>query len=127
MIILLIIIGSKVIYKDDYAVIEGNVILASGEGGTYKDNTFTINYPSGFNANNCVVVALGTTVNYFNENGLHYGFNYGDVSFGNESVALLVGNQPKQVRLLKNNIELEIFNVSGNEQREYYRIVLMKI
>ena len=48
LIILLILIGSSVIYKDNFAVITG--IIENGKA--------TINYPNGFNSTNCIVTSV---------------------------------------------------------------------
>lgn len=64
-IIFLVLIGNKVIYKNDFAVVTGTISLSNGEGTT------TLNYPSGFDATNCVAIATGIDIfatNYFTYN-----------------------------------------------------------
>lgn len=66
---------TKVITKDDFAVIKGTVVTTSG--GTLDNTKFTtikIDFPSGFNSDNCVVVSVGL----YQGSGSKYAFDHTD-------------------------------------------------
>lgn len=119
LIILLIVIGSKVIYKDNFAILTGTIdLVISGENTTgYKD----INYPEGFNKDNCVVVACGISGN---TNG-NTEFAFGDS--GDNASSYVTGAMPRMVRLREESINFQIYlGIKASNGTRNYKIVLMK-
>lgn len=105
LIILIIVIGKAYVNEEKFAVLTGNITLTDGAGNV------DINYPSGYNKDNCVVISaginiLGTGMDFLHSNS-HYVY----------------------VRLKTNNITLycdKILN-SGSNGSKPIKIVLMKI
>lgn len=114
LIILVIVIGSKVVYKDNYAVITGSMSI-SANGSLTKD----INYPSGFNVDNCVPISCGLKVL---ENK---GYNFiGDYL---NSSSLLINAYDRSLNLISTAIQLYVINPTDSSKTVTYKIVLMKI
>ena len=110
--------------QNNIAVLEGNVnVLKTDAVNVYQQTIKTINYPEGYNKNNCVCVALGTTTDV-NSRGFSYD---GSESTANASVGMLVGNPPKAVQLVNSNMSLKLYNITSSDKLIYYKIVLMKI
>lgn len=106
----------KVYVKDDYAVLTGTITMASGTGST------TVNYPTGFTKNNCVVISYGQE-NADTKNSYNFGY-------GIKSTDYTRGSMTRNVSLKDSNIEISIYNpvVDGEGNKTYnYKIVLMKI
>lgn len=121
--ILLILIGSKVIYKDDYAVITGTV----------NGNGVDIEYPKGFTKDNCVCVCA-MLQNPNNPNGT-WGICNGGIF---NSSSYVTGALPLKIVLsTKISIQTRNINISdGTEQTVLansttadfkYKVILMKI
>lgn len=130
MIILLIAIGNSVIYKDKFAVIEGSIECSAntGELSLAGKVTYTpklIDFPVGFNKDNCVVLSFGGK-NFDDARG--YGYANGGVT---ESTDLVLGTEPKRIELGSNldnsKIRIMVGNISTSPKTKYYKIVLMKI
>lgn len=119
-------------YKNDYAVITGSMVLDANtqenavNGKTTKTAT-AIDFPSGFNADNCVIVSAG-----------RYGTAQGMITYGwsdyLSSMDLFFGNVPFSISLNKTNttafsekIRIEAGNLTTSQQTMYFKIVLMKI
>lgn len=115
---------TKVIIKGDFAVLKG--IVVTSPGGTIDSTKFTtinLDFPSGFNANNCVVISLGL----YQGSGSKYAFGH--------------TNQFDSRTWLRNGVASMItFDYSGNGKMTLsietpfsdsytynYEIVLMKI
>lgn len=101
-------VGSKVIYKDNFAVLTGNISLTNGSGQV------NVNYPSGFDSSNCVVVSLGIDI-----------YASGKFSFVGEAGSPLI----YEARLVEPYIIVKTKSVEniGTSNTKQYRIVLMKI
>ena len=120
LIILVIVIGSKVVYKDNFAILTGNLVEGSA----------TITYPKGYNKDNCVVLS----VSFDNDNLANRQWAY---SFVMDSSSYVGGAIPYKLKLEKDNISLETKNIQIIDgQYPYaskstvdfsYKIVLMKI
>lgn len=59
LIILVILIGAKAIYKDRFAVLTGTVVTNPDMSSTEQVGTTDLDLPDGFTADNCVVVSMG--------------------------------------------------------------------
>ena len=93
--------------KGDFAVINGNINLTNGDG------QLDLSYPSGFNKDNCVCIAVGLAF----QNAIGYIFNdypYGsfEVRFKTDKITCLVGDNGQ---------------VTGPTGAKPVRIVLMKV
>lgn len=118
--ILLIVIGSKVVYKDNFAILTG----------TMSDGSATISYPSGYNKDNCVVIStMLKRVGIASTRGYATG-----TTFLPDDGTL--GSLSNRIELQTSNIVLEARHLylSNNNVTEmnvnydvYYKIVLMKI
>ena len=107
--------GSKVIYKDDFAIIEGVFQIAASTGTRVAQ----LAYPTGFNKDNCVVIAHGQ---YHNEN---VGYVFGHHS--NTTIGMAYAANDGDVALSKDNIEIWYNNTLSMQTTINYKIVLMKI
>lgn len=90
--------------------------------------TFTnadLNFPNGFNKDNCVVISFGVK-NFNDGRGYSYGFS-GVTSMLDQSWS----TEPRKIQLgLANNfntIKIALGNFSTSAKTKYYRIVLMRI
>lgn len=124
LIILAIVLGSKVVYKDNFAILTGTI---TGDGT--ESPSKTINYPEGFTKSNCVV--LSSNLQRSSTTSKAYGSVY-------DSSSYVAGAIPTKIALTDSNISLEIRNIllSNNSVNiselsssvSYtYTIVLMKI
>lgn len=121
LIILLIAIGSKVIYKDDYIVLTGTITANTG--------SITIDYPENITKDNCVVISMmlkrsqGTT------------WGTGTVF---DTSGYMAGSMPAAVKLASDKIYVDIRNVNISSADnsvmatvpagDYnYKLILMKI
>ena len=108
--------GTKVVYKDDIAVLTGNFALNSG-----TDYSTDISYPNGFNKNNCAVMAFGLVMqNDSNGRGYNFGGTYKDSS------DLLNNALNRDVNLRDSQIHIRVKSL-GTSGNYTYKIVLMKI
>lgn len=121
LIILLIVIGSKVVYKDNFAVLSG----------TIKNGNANINYPEGFNNSNCVVVSqMYKRKGLGNERGFASGttLRISDGTLG--SLPNTIELQPSSINVDIRIIYISSSNtvVSGDVDFDIdYKIVLMRI
>ena len=127
LIILVIAIGSKVVYKDNFAILTGS-ITGSGEANSQAIN---INYPDGFTKDNCVVI----NASFKNQENTSVGYSIGtafmpiDVSKG--SVVNSVSLRHDCISITIRNIYIrtgENSSILNFENKSLdYVIVLMKI
>lgn len=121
MIILLIVVGSKVIYKDDSVIIEGQMTLQAGSPDNFVATTKQIDFPQGFDKTNCYLLSFGTKT-MRNNNGYGYGAmeKYDVTSIQNNVVpyTVLLGDSNNQIKLVLKNFY--------NEMLVDYQIVLQK-
>lgn len=121
------------IYKDNFAIIEGNLTLeaSSSENAVNyisKKTEKVIDYPKGFNKENCVVISYGKTGT---ANQMR---TYGWVNNHIDATEMLLGLDTFYVALygeasnsFSNKIRIIIGNLSTSPKDIQYRIVLMKI
>ena len=128
LIILEIVIGSKVVYKDNFAILNG-IIPANTGSNSYSQ--IEINYPTGYTKDNCVIIA-----SEFNNSNSNTTYSTGTIlNVG----SYVIGAVPASISLKDNKIDIRISNVyavSGDPAAVYvqkiavpikYKIVLMKI
>lgn len=99
---------AKVITSGDYAVLMGTITLEATGGST------NVNYPSGFTAENCIVIACGIT---YNSNGYR--------AFGTVQANVSTG-----ARLNPNSITVSCYPIQDTSSPTGtfdYRLVLMKL
>lgn len=126
-IILLIIVGSKVVYNDAIVIVRGiqNVTVEENQP---LDCTFNIDYPSGFSKDNCIVLAIGTRYS-----GNTKGFSFGTRDSYQSPGALVGASFGKAVTLLADKLVAHFYYAYGNANHNgasysiEYEIVLMKI
>lgn len=122
LIILIIAIGSKVVYEDEFAKVQGTIdlIASSNPGSSYSQTNFSIDYPKGFNKENTVVVGFKCKLQ---------GTGTGDYSFGytpdKMSTSAVSGVYPRTVRM-SDKLECSVYNLSSSKKMDYV-IYLMKI
>lgn len=128
MTILLILIGSKVLYSDNIAVISGQMELEANsqsnlENDAEQQTILDIDFPKGFNKDNCVCIAFGMKT-YAERN-----YSYG-VAFSSSN-RFLTGSYIRNVILgsgdNNSKIALHVWNMATGQHTVYYRLVLMKI
>ena len=112
-IILLIVLGSKAVYKNNFVVISGNLKVAANDS-----NVANISYPEGFNAENCVPISCGLQAI------ANKGYNY--VGYNKDSSSALTNAYDRKLNLTSSNIVLMIYNPTTSEKTVSYKIVLMK-
>lgn len=108
LIILLIVVGSKVIYKDNFAVITGTISLTNGQGNT------SVNYPEGYTRTNCVAISIGLDI-------------VGTDIFSYFSTS--ISNSIYEVRFGPDNIIVNSKSIDGigTTNTKQFKLVLMKI
>ena len=128
LIILVIAIGSKVIYKDDFAILNGTIPANTGNN-SYSQ--IEIKYPTGYTKDNCVIIA-----SEFNNSKSNTIYSTGTIlTVG----SYMFGAVPAAISLKDNKIDIKIsnvFTVARDPAAVYvqkiavpinYKIVLMKI
>lgn len=114
--------GSGYILKDDYAIIEGIMRLTGEAEG--KQTSWEIDFPEGFNQENCTCLAFETKI--IKTNGYANGTGFSD------AMGLYSGDIPRSIIVGRSNsdsiskIWCQTFNVGTDTIEVRYRIVLMK-
>lgn len=106
---------NNVYTKDNYAVITGNVSMTDGEGTT------NVNYPSGFNKDNCIILSMNIGMSTNTEINYSYGIipSLSGTATGATSHRASLGNS---------NIGIAVKNYTdGGNYTFRFKIVLMKI
>ena len=107
------------------AVLTGTITGTANNSSSEQGN-ININYPTGFNSNNCVVIAIGLSRKDDNTP-----FNYGVLSASDSAIARVAGAIGRTVQLGADNMTLRTYFYFGSPQNESvtynYKIVLMKI
>lgn len=117
----------------DFVILTGTMKLEANteeslNNGEMKQTILNIDFPQGFNRDNCLVLSFG---------GRFYetkGYIYGDISGSSRvSTALFTGAVPKAIHLggtaeteYENKIQIEVYNASTTEKDYQYKIVLLK-
>lgn len=107
------------------AVLTGNVTAAKSDdpGNTFKQTQKTISYPSGYNKDNCVVIAFGVT----RDTGTK-GYSYeGSENAAVISPGYMTGNLPRVIQLNSTEIKFALYNCGSSDFTIYYKIVLLKV
>lgn len=121
-IILLVLIGSKVIYDDKFAIVEG-IIVTPALGSEDTKGSISLNYPTGFNKNNCMVISLMSQ----NYGGDGYSYNTStSLGLASEEIAGCYGLHAS-LRSDEIIISLRKVNVNAQPKNIHVRLVLMKL
>lgn len=101
--------ANQYVTNDKFAILSGEITLANTGGST------NVNYPSGYNKDNCVVVSCGITYT-----------SQGWRAFGTVQAAISTGT-----RLNQNNITVCCYPIQGGTSGPSgtfdYKLVLMKV
>lgn len=111
------------LYKDNFAVVNGNInITASSSMGQFdgSGNT-TLNYPSGFTKDNCVIVSVETCL------PAQGAYSSGNLGNRFKPVDAQRGMFPCYATLNSNNIIVQAYNATTNAININFKVVLMKI
>lgn len=120
LIILVIVIGAKVIYRDDYVVLTGTIDFTVNTGNT--SGTKNIDYPEGFTKDNCVPIAIGIAGASSSDTEYAYGFS------GDHAGSYVTGGIAKSLKLREGYMQLNAYiGTEAAANTRNYRIVLMKI
>lgn len=112
--------GSAYVLKNNIVVLRGiKQLQASSSAGEYVDTAWQIDYPTGFNKDNTIVLAYQGSLND------NYEGAYGVNPF--VSGAQLTASIPRCISLKTDKISVHAFHSSNNTQEYKYKIVLMKI
>lgn len=126
LIISVIVIGSKVVYKDDFAIIDGTITLVPN--GTESRGQTYINYPTGYNKDNCIIDSIMTRKTDSVES---VGFSYGTLAYGNNVVAMSSASMGRAAILRENDITIILsydWGTVPTHNYDYeYKIILRKI
>lgn len=116
----------------DFAVLTGSVSSAGSPTGDIQYAEGTLNYPTGFNKDNCVVISFGVeAVNTVT--GYNYSGSLGRIDISNttyltgDSVDVLRRSNARSINLATSAIAIRIMNVASSSTTFKYKIVLMKI
>lgn len=122
------VIGNRVVYDDKFVTLIGNFDVTVNQGDTEMYAQHHISYPTGFNKNNCVVIACGI----YNTTYTNKGLSFGTLSSEGFSASPVKDAYGKSVQLLDEDINLSIYmNYNASHQLQTYpfayKITLMKI
>lgn len=113
--------GAKVIYRDDIAVVTGTKTIDGKTGSSdYQQTNWHIDYPTGYNRNNCVAISFFVTIANSTNSGA-----YGQSPYASSSYVL--GTVPRGVSFLDDDMNVFCCNPNPNAQSISYKIVLLKI
>ncbi len=110
---LLIVIGIRYYSKEDIATIEGTITVEAS-----NSNIITINYPTGFDVNNCYISAI--VIKDIEKKGFNYGGLYNDSGDG------LINAYYRTANLTDSNIMFKVKNPATNVKNFKYKIILNK-
>lgn len=124
--IFVIAIGSKVVYKENFAIIKGTI---DGDGSTSSQQV-NVDYPKGFTKDNCVVINAS-----FRNTETNTGYSTGATFLPAD---VTKGSIINAVTLTESNISITIRNIyistgespsiiNFDNRSLYYILVLMKI
>ena len=105
------------------ALLSGTITLteSSSSGTSYSQTNFTLNYPSGYNKNNTIILGFKCKLQ---------GVGTGNYTFGytpdKMSASSVNGAYPRTIRLDDNNLYVSIYNLSASRKLDYV-IYLMKV
>lgn len=120
--------ASEYITNDKFAVLTGSMTLEANtqsnlEEGSQKQTLIKINFPSGFNKDNCICIAFGMKI------ATDKNYSYGtSSSISNQAVS---GSFPRHAVLGASDdntkISLQVWQSTTSSKTVYYKLVLMKI
>ncbi len=112
--------------QNNIFVLTGSFVIDGSSTGTYKSSSKDIDFPTGLNKNNCILIAAGRNVQNLESCG--YGYGITDLE-SNKSIGMLIGAEPFCVLLGTNENKIRIYGFNSNTAKKtlYYKIVLMKI
>lgn len=121
---------AQCVVKGDIAVIDTDITLAANTGDKAVDGicTYTekvIDYPTGFNKNNCVLISIGA----MGGNGRGYGWREQATSLDlyQGTLPITVGLYADDGTNYDNKIRINAGNLSTHAQTYHYKLVLMKV
>ena len=104
------------------AVLTGTIPMEVHKGEGYTNGSKEINYPSGYNKDNCVVLAVGISGATTTNQEFAYGF------LNNMSDAYVLGGIGRTVKLREDYIDFRVhIQLETAATTRNYKIVLMKI
>lgn len=121
---------NNVIIKDDFAVLEGKFTLNINSqenitSGDFQETQHVIDFPDGYNKNNCVCISFGQAMDSIK---LNYCYGYGP---DNDIFSIQKGSIPRSILLgqgtLNNKIMISGYNNMPSVRNFCYKVVLMKI
>lgn len=120
--IFVIIIGSRPLYNENFAIVQGK-ITTPVEGDTTIATSILLNYPEGFNKDNCVIISLMSDYTGSTRDG------YWTVGSTMKSAEAVRGNYGLQAGFWEDGISVSISKISTSEPSKTInvRIVLMKL
>lgn len=125
---------TETVVKGDFAVIEDAFPLEANtqsnvNNGIAMATQYYINFPEGFDKDNCVCVACGLKIYGMREDIVDKGYGYGIDD--NDGMALTTGGLYKSVFLGTKadnaKILLQVYQMSTEKKQCWFRIVLMKV
>lgn len=119
--------ASEYTTNDKFAVLKGNMTLSAntdGTGATEKQTVLKINFPDGFNKDNCVCIAFG-----MKRDDVSKYYSYGVA--GSSSIRHTTGSYNRFAQLGASDdttkIGLQVWNPSTSSVVVNYKLVLMRI
>lgn len=121
---MLILLGSKVIFQDNFAKLTGKIEVkaSSNPGNSYNQTVATLNYPSGYNKNNTTVIGLLQKNADSDSAALVQEFGASAVNASSSSVLC---SFPARVLLQDSNILIHFYNI-GSAKNVAYTLTLKK-
>ena len=119
--ILLIIVGSKVVYNDRFVTITGTIAMPEANDSLLT-GSIDITYPNGFNSENCIIISL------MSHNTLHTDWWCTTTNTKNVSAGI-AGSGDLTARLKPAGITVSSNKVAVEENRKdvTFKITLMKL
>ncbi len=110
--------------QDNIAIINGSITLQANpqsnlDNNSEKQTILEIDFPKGFNKDNCVCIAFGMKA--AEERNYSYGVGF------SASYRSVTGSLIRDVILDTSKIKLNVWQMATSEKTAYYRLVLMKI
>lgn len=122
--------GSAFVFKNQVAVVTGEIELEANiaehvGNNEYKYTVKSVDYPTGFNKNNCVVISVGLIDNLY-LSADNRGFSYGTRE-NNALDNMLVSSAPRNVMLRTDDMRLSVGNYNTSVHTYTYKITLLKV
>ena len=133
-IILLIVLGTKYINKNEFAIITGIVDLEANTSekavnGELTYTETTVNYPSGFTKENCIIIA--TARHNTNNEQLPWSYGWKNIPDSQDifrsTLPITVSLYGQTDNSYSNKIKISMGNLSTNKNKVEYKIILFKM